>query len=293
MRPFHIHRPKTVSEAVELRQELGDDAAYYAGGTELLLVMKQGFLDYEHLIDIKTIPGLTAIAVDDDTGELRIGALCTHAQIESSPIIREQFPTIARMASRVANARVRASGTIGGNLVFAEPHSDPAVLLLVYDAEVELTGLGGTERVERLGNFVLGPYESALEEGELLTTVRLHPLPPSSAVEYVKFGHLERPTIGVGVSLTETETGGELAARIAVGSVGPLPQRCEAAEARLAGVSLADVAEAAAAAADQAGEEVDVMEDIHGSEDYKRHLVVTLVRRALQSAALALREGRS
>ena len=119
--PFSILRPRSLREASEMLAEGGDDAVAYAGGTELLLAMKQGGLRFDSLVDLKTIPGLATIV--ERGGGLEIGALATHREISRSPLVRERYPALARLESRIANPRVRATGTLGGNLVFAEPHS--------------------------------------------------------------------------------------------------------------------------------------------------------------------------
>ncbi|MFI5266762.1 MAG: FAD binding domain-containing protein, partial [Chloroflexota bacterium] len=124
---FSIEQPSTLAEASDMLRGFGEEGRAYAGGTELLLAMKYAGLRYEHLVDLKTIPGLDGIA--EASEGLRIGALATHHCIERSPLVRERFPALAELEAHVANPRVRASGTLGGNLCFAEPHSDPATLL--------------------------------------------------------------------------------------------------------------------------------------------------------------------
>src|SRR5262245_32013126 len=120
----------------------GGDAAYLAGGTELLQVMKMGLLQVDRLVDLKGIAALRGIAAEGDA--IVIGALTTHREIERSPIVRDRLPELAALEHRVANARVRTSGTLGGNLAFAEPHSDPATLLLAVGATIVLVGPKGT-----------------------------------------------------------------------------------------------------------------------------------------------------
>src|SRR3954470_6067295 len=158
---FQLHRPATVDDAVQLRGELGDAAALYAGGTELLLAMKMGVLDYEHLIDVKRIDGLRGIEVRD--GSLWIGAGTTHREIETSPLVQERLPALATLERHVANVRVRAAGTLAGNLAFGGPHADPAALLTALDATVELVGSGGRRSVG-IEEFILGAYETDLGE---------------------------------------------------------------------------------------------------------------------------------
>lgn len=258
---FELHRPVTVEEAAGLRAELGESAALYAGGTELLLAMKLGVLDYAHLVDVKRIESLRGIEVHE--GELRIGAASTHREVETSPVVHEHLPALAELERHVANVRVRAAGTLAGNLAFAEPHADPAALLVALDASVELAGAGGSRRV-RVEDFVLGPYETALGEDELIESVVV-PLPDAQLrATYLKFQVLERPTVGVAALASK---GG--ATTVVVGAVDEKPVRVDAS---------GDVEEIVAAAR----EAVDPVDDLSGSAEYKRHLTGVLVQRALE-----------
>ncbi|MGH7312560.1 MAG: FAD binding domain-containing protein, partial [Candidatus Rokuibacteriota bacterium] len=141
LRPFTLHRPRTAAEACELLARLGDDAAPYAGGTELLLLMKEGLLRPRHLVDVKRIVGFDTIG--DDGARLVIGATVTHRALERSALVKTRCPVMAEVARHVANVRVRNVGTVGGNLAFADPHSDLATLFLALDASVELTSPRG------------------------------------------------------------------------------------------------------------------------------------------------------
>src|SRR5687768_16822150 len=138
LRPFAIHQPATVAEAASLMREFGDDAAFYAGGTELLIVLKEHLAAVDHLIDLKRIPGLNEISIGDDGTTLVIGALATHRAIERDPLVRKYLPALAALEANVANVRVRAAGTLGGNLCFADPHSDPVTLLSALGATFTL-----------------------------------------------------------------------------------------------------------------------------------------------------------
>ncbi len=159
--PFELCEPASVGEASALLARHGDAARVYAGGTELLLAMKEGLAHYDYLVNVKTIPGLSGVRLGTG-GALHVGAVMPHRVLERDPVARERFPALARMEGDVANVRVREVGTLGGNLCFAEPHSDPGTLLQVYDATVRLERAGGarTVPVERL--FV-GPFETCLE----------------------------------------------------------------------------------------------------------------------------------
>src|SRR6185312_8684166 len=132
--PFDLHRARSLDEAHELLERYGEDAAVVCGGTELLLLLKLGFAAYGHLVDVKGIEELGGVRVDN--GTLLIGATATHREIERSPAVLERLPALAAMERDVANIRVRNVGTLGGNLCFSDPHSDPATFLLTLDAEV-------------------------------------------------------------------------------------------------------------------------------------------------------------
>ncbi|MDH3603648.1 MAG: FAD binding domain-containing protein, partial [Candidatus Tectomicrobia bacterium] len=142
LQPFRLDEPASVAEASALLARHGDRAKIYAGGTELLLVMKEGLLHYERLVNIKQLPDIASVSMTDNA--VRIGAATTHRTLERSPLLQEHFPTLARMEANVANVRVREVGTLGGNLCFAEPHADPGTLLQVYNATVHLERQGSS-----------------------------------------------------------------------------------------------------------------------------------------------------
>ncbi len=278
---FQIHEPDSIEEASSLLKEYGYEAAVYAGGTELLLVMKEKLAHYPHLINIKTIPGLDEISYDPEAKALHIGALITHRQLERSSLVAEHAPLLAEVEATVGNVRVRAMGTIGGNLCFAEPHSDPATLLLAWDAVLELGSDAARRRVP-IGDFQLGMFETALQPGEILLGVHLPLLPAKAAGAYRKFSTHERPTATV-AALLRLEQGVIAEASLAVGSVGPAPLRAKEAEGMLRGQRPQE--ELFAAAAASAARAVDPVDDLHGTADYKRHLVHVLTAEALALAA--------
>lgn len=281
--PFELHRAGSVEEAGDLLRRYGDDAAVHCGGTELLLLLKLGFASYGHLVDIKPIEELGGIALEN--GTLTIGSTVTHREIERSPLVAEKLPALAAMERRVANIRVRSVGTLGGNLCFSDPHSDPATFLLALDAEVECRGGPGGARRLPLSEFVLGPYQTVLEAAELLGRIRI-PVPPAgTAVAHRKLSFHERPAATVCLALRRD--GDRLAdVRLAVGSVGARPVRAHEAEAVLTG---ADAAPGAALdrAAEVAAAAAAPVDDSNGSADYKAQLVRTLVRRCFEDALQA------
>lgn len=278
--PFEIHRPGSAAEAAGLRARLGTEAAVYAGGSELLLVMKEGVGRWAHLIDVKAIPGLRELRRAGDA--LVIGAAVTHRVLERSPLLAGPWALLAEMEARVANVRVRTVGTLGGNLCFAEPHSDPATALHVFDTRVVLQGERGERRLP-LDDFVVGSYETALADDEVLVRVEVPAPPAGAAGAYMKFGFHERPTVGV-AALVAAAGGAVREARVAVGCIGPVPARLPELERRLAGMELGAL-EAGLDCRDGGFAGLDVVSDLHGSADYKREVAAVLAARALAAAA--------
>lgn len=277
LRPFKIHQAANISKASDMLKDLGDEASTYAGGTELLLAMKFEVLHYPHLVDIKEISQLNNIEVTDT--HLEIGATTTHYQLERSELIRSHLPVVAEMESKVANVRVRTTGTIGGNLCFAEPHSDPATLFNVLNSSVVLQSSQDKREIP-IEEFVIGAYETSLKEGELLTQIRIPLLEQHQRTAYTKFQVHERPTLGLALLLEIPNGDKEITlARVAVGCVSPFPQRCSEAETLMVGEqSLVEqkLDEAADILADQA----ELVDDAEGGIDYKRSLIHTFLRRA-------------
>jgi aerobic carbon-monoxide dehydrogenase medium subunit len=281
--PFQLLRPSTVDEALELAANLGDEARFYAGGTELLLAMREGFLDARYLIDLKRVSGLAGIASDEADGSIRIGAVTTHTDVERSSLIASIFPELARLVAHVANLRVRNTGTLGGNLCFAEPHGEPATLLIAADANVVLSARGGSRTVA-LADWIRGPFEADLRSGELLEEIRIPSPARRSHFAYRRLRVLERPTLGVGVRLDMSDDGDAVSdARIVVGCAGPRAERIPAADQELR-EARGSMIDAARAAADAASDAADIDGDAYGPEDYKRNLVRVLVQRAVMAA---------
>ena len=280
--PFRLHRPTSVEEATAIFDEIGADALAYCGGTELLLIAKLGLTDFSDLVDVKPIAELGGIEADGDG--LRIGATVTHRALERSAIVRERWPSLAKMERSVANLRVRNVGTIGGNLCFADPHSDPATWLLAAGGEVSVRRGGAPARRLAIEDFVRGPYETALEDGELLLCVHVPAPAPASAIAHAKMSFQERPAITVAVNV-ELEKDRVRAARIAIGSVGVRPMRPADAEAALLGLDArVPDADAIARSAAAAAHECEPVDDANGSVEYKRQLVAVLTARCVRQA---------
>src|SRR5919202_917656 len=143
LRHFRVLDPTTVAEAASELGRLGERARVYAGGAELVLLLRQGILEADYLVNVKRIPGLDALGWEN--GAVRIGATATHRRLETDALVREHLPLFANAESHVGNVRVRNQGTVGGNLCFADPHADVATALLVHDATVRLGGAATRE----------------------------------------------------------------------------------------------------------------------------------------------------
>lgn len=279
LRKFSIHQPKSVGEASQMLAQYGEQGRLYAGGTELLLAMKHDLLRYEHLIDVKTIPDLNKIELKN--GTLMIGGCATHRAIEHSALVKQSLPVLAEMETKVANIRVRACGTLGGNLCFAEPHSDPATLLTALGAKAHVQGKAGA-RTLALDKLITGAYETSLAGDELLVGVEIPVLAKNQRAAYLKFQLKERPTLGLAL-LLELDGDNIKKASAVAGSVSAAPTQSVKANGLLTGAraqvekQLGDAAEALALAADP-------VDDLEGGADYKRHLIGVYLRRAFTKA---------
>lgn len=286
---FALVRARTLDEAFDAYAAADGDAAYLAGGTELLQVMKMGLAAFATLVDLKPIRELRGVAVDRD-GALRIGAATTHRELERSEVVDRVAPALAGLERRVANVRVRNQGTLGGNLAFAEPHSDPATFLLACGADVELAGPHGTRRVG-IGEFVIGPLATSREPDEILTAVEVPATTPGEGRAYAKLAFFERPAVSLGVRLRIAD-GAVSEATVTLGSMVDSPMVVDDAGAALVGAPVGDGAAfdadgfgAAIGRSREAFGSVDAIADLNGSADYKRHLAGVLVARAATDAA--------
>jgi carbon-monoxide dehydrogenase medium subunit len=281
LHPFERHRPETLEQATELLERHGDDAVAYVGGTELFLLFKFGFANQPHVIDLKAIDELRGI--ERRNGELRIGAAETHRSIERHATVRRGWPELAAMERGVGNLRVRTMGSIGGNLCFADPHSDPATFLLAMDAALEARRGGGRPRQIPLAELVSGPYVNTLEAGELLTTVLVPRLEPGAAIVHRKFILHERPAVTVACHL-RLDGEGLRDVRLAVGSAGVMVARAAAGEEMLEGATATELHDALERVGGLVADAAKPVKDSNGSVEYKRHLVAVLTRRAVLAA---------
>jgi carbon-monoxide dehydrogenase medium subunit len=267
----------TLKEALELLNRHGDDGKVICGGQSLLIILRQGLLQPEYLIDIKGVKELCYIEQDGAQG-LKIGATATHSMIEESPIIRKSFRVLSDMEHRLASVQTRNWGTIGGNLAHADPAGDPAPVLIALQSTLTATGLNG-ERTMPVEDFFKDYYETALEHDELLTSIQIPAIPAGMGIAYTKFNVIESemPAVSAAVSLRLAADDTCEDVRIALGAVAPVPLRAKKAEDILKGEKI--TAGLLKAAGEAAAGEADPISDIHASEEYRLELVKVLVKR--------------
>jgi len=284
MKNFDYLEPKTVAEACALLKQHGGEAKVFAGGAHVTILMKQGLIEPKSLVNIKKIPELQGIRYDGVEG-LVIGALVTHRELEISTLVREIFPVLSEAEKEVANIRVRNMGTVGGNLASGEPLTDLSQIFIALDAKLQIAG-AGAQRTMLVEDLFVDFYTTNLAEDEIITQVVIPPLPPRSGIDYIRFSSssvVDKPLVGVAVRLT-LDSGAETihSARIVLGCVGATPVRARKAEALIMGKKLTpELAQEAGSAASQ---ECSPTSDLRGSEEYKRAIVRTLVKRAAGKA---------
>ncbi len=287
MRRFEYHEPRTLDEAIALLVRLGAEASVLAGGTDLLVEIKEHLRWPRHVVNVKKIPGLAALEYDERDG-LRFGALVTARAIETSPVVREKYPGLAQAARELGSIQVRHRATVVGNICRASPSADTLPPLIADDASVRIQGPSGGRTVA-IGDFLAGPGKTVLAPGELVSAVVVPPPAPRTGKHYIKHGRrkaMELATVGVAVALTlEGEACREI--RIALGAVAPTPIRARAAEDALRGRPLDGGA--IAAAARTAMGECRPISNVRASAAYRREMVGVLTARAIERAREAVR----
>lgn len=287
MRRFEYYEPAALDEAVALLGRFGAEASLLAGGTDLLVEIREHIRWPRHVINIKKIPGIGAFEYDERTG-LRFGALVTAREIETSPLAREKYPGLVQAARELGSIQVRHRATIVGNVCRASPSADTLPPLIADGATVTMYGPAGARTVA-LEDFFTGPGKSVLGPAELVTGIAVPPPPPRTGKHYIKHGRrkaMELATVGVGVTLT-LDGGACSGIRIALGAVAPTPIRARRAEDALRGQKLDDAA--IEEAARTAMEECQPISNVRGSAEYRRAMVGELTQRAIKQAREAAR----
>jgi carbon-monoxide dehydrogenase medium subunit len=284
MKPFDYYEPRRLNEACSLLYKFNGQAKVLAGGTDLLVELKNGAIDVVGVINIKKIKGLDKITFKGDEG-LRIGALVTWSQLLESKSLNNHFPLMMKAAETMASIQIRNVATLAGNICHASPAANGAIPLLLYEAECLIEG-GRGKRSVPIEQIFEGPQKNSLKKDEILTEIFI-PLPPSQIRgNYFKFslrGAMDLALVAVG-ALVKIEKGIFREVRIALGAVAPTPFRARNSEHFLEGKTVVDrvIREAAEVVAN----ECDPITDIRGSKEYRIELVKELTYRVIKEAAV-------
>ncbi len=281
--------PKTIEEARSLVLKYKGEAKIIAGGTDIVVQMKHKEVLPKHIINIRGIFGQDYIIRDEKEG-LRIGALATIRSIEVSPVVREKFNILARAASMLGTWQVRNRATIAGNLCNAAPSAETAPPLIVLGAKAKIMGADG-ERAVPIENFFIGPGQTILKPGEIITEIQVPNLLPRSGGIYIK--HTLRKALDlaiVGVAALVTMDGDILSdVKIALGAVAPTPVRATRAEDVLRGNKIND--DLLQKAAQTAFNQCSPIDDVRSSAEYRCKMIQVLVPRAIKQAVEQVEMG--
>ena len=288
MNKFDYLTPTSISEAISLHESYGDQAKYIAGGTDVMVKIKEGKISPQYVISLRHLQGLDHIIYEK--GELTIGAMVTHRMLELSPTIRKEFPILIDAVENIGSVQIRNVATIGGNIVNAVPSADGAIPLVTLGAEVRVIGPKG-KRAMALEDFFIGPGKTLLKSGEILLEFVIPKLPPHTGAAYWKHTRraaMELPILGVAVLISlddDMQTCTE--ARIGLGVVAPTPMRAKNAEAILKGKKVDE--EILKKAGKAAAQECKARDSIRGKAWYRRDMVELFVQRM---AIVAMKRAR-
>jgi carbon-monoxide dehydrogenase medium subunit len=277
---FDYYAPRSLNDAVKFLAEHRDDVKILSGGQSLLPLMKMRLSKPSYVVDIGRIPGLNTIAEAGD--HLVVGALVTHEQIEYSDLLKAKCPLLPQTATTIADVQVRNRGTIGGSIAHADPAGDWPAAIMALDAEIKIFGPGG-ERWVKCQDFFLGLLMSVLEPDEIVTAVKV-PVTGADKTAYQKAAPRSSGFAVVGVAVRLALDGAGICTRAAIGITGVTDKayRPERTEQMLAGKKLEpSLIEQAAA---ESTRNLEVIEDINGSSEYRSHLTHVYVARAIGEA---------
>lgn len=283
MNKFDYLKPTSVDEAISLFGKQTEAAKYIAGGTDVMVKIKDGKIKPGCLISLRHLQGLDHLTYED--GELRIGAMVTHRMLELSPVIRKEFPILTDAVENIGSVQVRNVATIGGNIVNAVPSADGAIPLITLGAEIRIRGPEG-ERAMPLEDLFVGPGETVLRPGEILSEFVIPRLPSRTGGAYCKHTRraaMELPLLGVAVMVSlEDDMLTCTRARIGLGVLAPTPMRARNAEATMEGHALND--QTLKKAGEAAAAECKARDTIRCAAWYRRDMVKVLVPRMAKVA---------
>jgi len=282
--------PTSLEEALAMLKERQGQARVIAGGTDLIIQLKKKEVTARCLVDVTNLDELKGIELED--GFIRVGACVTHQELASSSLIRERAAALAEGASQVGSPQIRNMGTVGGNIVNAQPAADTVVPLMALEAEVEVATATGTRR-EPLGGLCVGPGQCTVDAtAEILTSVRFRALGPNQGSAFERLAKrkaLSLPILNAAAVVTLNDGGDTFQeVRLALGPIGPTPARALNAEEALRGVAVE--AQAIAAAMELAAQEAQPRSNpLRGSQEYRQEMVKVLLCRAIERAVQVAR----
>lgn len=279
MEEFDYLKPGSLQEAVGILARNPGEAKVLAGGQSLMPLLKEGLITPRLVVNLAGIEGLRLLLWHEDEG-LTIGAMVTQRELETSSLVREKCPALSEAVSRVASVPVRNLGTLAGNLCHAAPGADPPAILIALGALVEIYGNTG-DRTIPVEDLFAGPYETVLADGEVISQIRVPPLPAAGRAAYLKHSvrAIDPAIVGVG-AMVAVQDGLVREARIGIVGAGPRPLRLRGAEEALTGQPLED--SVMRKAAQVAAGETEPLTDSHASAEYRQKMVPVFVRRALE-----------
>jgi CO/xanthine dehydrogenase FAD-binding subunit len=279
---FEYFVPKTLGSALSVLAEQGNDAHLFAGGTDIMVKMSAGRLKPKAIIRLMDVEGLDGINFHPEEG-LTLGATARLANVTSHPDILNHYPALAHAVQVMANEEVRHMATVAGNLCNAAPSADTAPPLIAMEAEVTLTSLNGERRMP-LDQFFKGPGLTAMQHGEIMTSIHVPPPQPKSGASYMRISArcgVDIAAVGVGI-MAVLNGAGLKDARIVLGAVAPIPMRATKTEDLMKGRKWTrDLVEEAG---NVAAEEAKPISDVRASAEWRKKMVAVLTRRALDEA---------
>jgi carbon-monoxide dehydrogenase medium subunit len=285
---FEYFAPRSIAEAIEILSAHRDDVKILSGGQSLLPLMKMRLSKPGHIVDIGKIPGLDAVT--DEGNRLVLGALVTHDQVERSELLQKRCPLLPKTAATIADVQVRNRGTIGGSIAHADPAGDMPAAIVALNADIKVTGPNG-ERWIKCDDFFLGLLMSVLEPDEIVSAVRV-PATDNDKTAYLKAAPRSSgfAVVGVAAHLRVDASATCTYAALGITGITDKAYRPARSEEILTGKKLD--AETIAEAAAESTRNIDVIEDINGSAEYRTQLTQVYVERAIRTALGRLEDGR-
>lgn len=290
MKNFRYFKPETIEDAAQILGDLNGKAMALSGGTDLLVRMRSRIIQPEAVVDIKGIKDL-ALKKEDKTKGLTLGSTVTIGEIENWELIQKRYPVLSQAAATLGGPQVRNKATVGGNLCNASPSADMSPALMVLNASVNILSKDGNRNLP-LEEFFRGPGETAMDKGEILTSVQVPKMLANSHAVYIKLGRrkaMEIPVAAVAVMMTLDDSFSKcLDIRIAMGAVAPTPLRAKQAENLIRGKIIDDAV--IQEVAEEASRECSPISDVRASAWYRQKAIEGLVKKAIKQSEKTIRE---